>query len=166
MQEEILTLTTHSPHETEVLGENLGQLLKGGEVIGLMGDMGCGKTCFIKGLAKGVGADPKEVSSPTFTLQHSYSGKFCLHHWDLYRLQQVEEAEELDILDQFDDPNASVVIEWAEKAKELLPKQHLSINIQYVDEHTRYFELRGKGKHYQGLLNQLPSLLSQSPLKP
>src|SRR5512138_504870 len=79
---------TASPAETEALGERLGRTAEGGEVVGLEGELGAGKTCFVRGLARGLGADPDAVASPTFVIATEYrGGRLPLHHVDLYRLE-------------------------------------------------------------------------------
>jgi tRNA threonylcarbamoyladenosine biosynthesis protein TsaE len=81
-------LTTASPAETEALGERLGRAALGGEVLGLEGELGAGKTCLVRGLARGLGADPELVASPTFVIATEYrGGRLPLHHVDLYRLE-------------------------------------------------------------------------------
>jgi tRNA threonylcarbamoyladenosine biosynthesis protein TsaE len=80
-------LVTASPEETEALGERLGRAARGGELLGLTGDLGAGKTCLVRGLARGLGADPEEVASPTFVTVTEYrGGRLPLVHADLYRL--------------------------------------------------------------------------------
>src|SRR5499426_4091316 len=79
---------TRSPDETEALAERLGRAAKGGELLGLEGELGAGKTCFVRGLARGLGADPDAVASPTFVIATEYrGGRHPLHHVDLYRLE-------------------------------------------------------------------------------
>src|SRR5438034_6496096 len=82
-------VTTHTPEETEALGEALGRAARGGELIGLVGELGAGKTCLVRGLARGLGADPDRVHSPSFTTVTEYpGGRLLLVHVDLYRLEQ------------------------------------------------------------------------------
>src|SRR5262252_3202345 len=79
---------TGSPAETEALGERLGATADGGELVGLEGELGAGKTCFVRGLARGLGIDPDAVASPTFVIATEYrGGRLPLHHVDLYRLE-------------------------------------------------------------------------------
>jgi tRNA threonylcarbamoyladenosine biosynthesis protein TsaE len=79
---------TASPGETEALGERLGRTARGGEIVGLEGELGAGKTCFVRGLARGLGADPDAVASPTFVIATEYrGGRLPLQHVDLYRLE-------------------------------------------------------------------------------
>jgi len=81
-------ITTARPEETEALGARLGRAARGGELLGLMGDLGAGKTCLVRGLAEGLGADPEAVHSPTFVIATEYrGGRLPLHHIDLYRLE-------------------------------------------------------------------------------
>ena len=87
-------IRTSSPEDTKTWGVRLARLLFPGAVIGLEGNLGAGKTCFVKGLATGLGIDEDEISSPTFTLiAEHYRGKIPLYHIDLYRLEGAEVAE-------------------------------------------------------------------------
>lgn len=89
-----MTATTRSEEETAAVGRDFGRTLYSGTVVLLSGDLGAGKTAFVRGLAEGLGIDPREVSSPTFTLIQEYrGGRLPLHHVDLYRLQPREVAD-------------------------------------------------------------------------
>ena len=112
MTEEIITT---SADMTEAAGERLAQSLSAGDVVLLFGDLGAGKTAFVRGLARGLGAAPEEVSSPTFTLIQEYSGRLKLYHVDLYRLEPVE-VDDLGLDDLISDDGV-VAIEWAERWK-------------------------------------------------
>ena len=109
--------TSHSPEETFEAGRRAGERLRGGEILLLSGTLGAGKTVFTKGLAAGLGLDPSEVSSPSFTLVNRHAeGRLVLYHLDLYRLAEgpgAAHAVELDEL--LSDERAVVVIEWAER---------------------------------------------------
>ena len=86
--EPVREVTTASPDETEALGARLGRAARGGELLGLVGDLGAGKTCLVRGLAAGLGADPDVVHSPTFVIATEYrGGRLALHHVDLYRCE-------------------------------------------------------------------------------
>ncbi len=107
-----IEVVTRSEAETAALGARLGQTLKPGAVVHLLGDLGAGKTAFVRGLASGLGLDPEEVSSPTFTLIQEYRGPVTLFHVDLYRLAGAEVPDlELDALAA----DGIVAIEWADR---------------------------------------------------
>jgi len=109
-----MMLETSSEAETEAAGESLGRSLDAGSVVLLYGDLGAGKTAFVRGMARGVGALPDEVSSPTFTLVQEYAGtSLTLYHVDLYRLDSAE-VDDLG-LDDLVDSRGIVAIEWAER---------------------------------------------------
>jgi len=110
-------LTSSSPEETFDAGRRVGERLAGGETLLLSGPLGAGKTVFVKGLATGLGLDPAEVSSPSFTLVNSYKeGRLPLHHIDLYRLAEgASSAHAVDLEELLTDERAVVVIEWAER---------------------------------------------------
>jgi tRNA threonylcarbamoyladenosine biosynthesis protein TsaE len=108
------TLETASEAETEAAGEQLARTLTPGAVVLLYGDLGAGKTAFVRGMARGLGAAPDDVSSPTFTIMQEYGGgSIRLHHVDLYRLSPAE-IDDLG-LDDLIDGGAIVAVEWADR---------------------------------------------------
>ena len=109
--------TTESPEQTFAVGRALGERLSGGEILLLGGPLGAGKTVFVKGLAAGLGCDPGEVSSPSFTLVNRYDeGRLVLYHLDLYRLAEgAAAAHAVDLDELLSDERAVIVIEWAER---------------------------------------------------
>jgi len=110
------TILTNSEEDTSAAGERFSSRLRGGDVLLLHGDLGAGKTAFVRGLARGLGAAPDDVSSPTFTLIQEYRGRLTLYHVDLYRLQPIEVA---DLgLDELTSGDTIVAIEWAERWNE------------------------------------------------
>ena len=110
MSEEILT---QGEDETSNVGERLARTLRPGDVVLLYGELGAGKTAFVRGLARGLGADPEDVSSPTFTLIQEYAGRIPLYHVDLYRLEP-HEIPDLG-LDDLMLGDGVVAIEWADR---------------------------------------------------
>ncbi len=129
---EPVTIETTSATETQAFAENLGQQLRGGETIELIGDVGAGKTTFVKGLARGVGSSDR-VSSPTFTVNNVYAGKkFSLYHYDFYRLDDYEIiARELG--ETLVEGKAVVVMEWTEELESRL-HDRLRISIEPSSE--------------------------------
>jgi tRNA threonylcarbamoyladenosine biosynthesis protein TsaE len=107
------TIITQSEDETSAAGARLGEQLRAGDVVLLYGDLGAGKTAFVRGLARGVGAPADDVSSPTFTLVQEYHGRVPLYHVDLYRLEP-KEVDDLG-LEELVIGDGVVAIEWAER---------------------------------------------------
>jgi tRNA threonylcarbamoyladenosine biosynthesis protein TsaE len=110
----VTTITTHSESETSAVGREVAATLSAGAVVLLYGDLGAGKTAFVRGLAEGLGVSPAEVSSPTFTLVQEYrGGRLTLFHVDLYRLNDPREIDDLG-LDELA-VEGVLAIEWADK---------------------------------------------------
>jgi tRNA threonylcarbamoyladenosine biosynthesis protein TsaE len=126
---------THSEDETTTIARELATDVKAGDVILLSGNLGAGKTAFVRGLAAGLGIDPEEVSSPTFTLVHEYrGGRLTLYHADLYRLDRVA-TDDLG-LEEMGVADGVLAIEWPDRLSHALPGAH-RIDIEIVDEKTR-----------------------------
>ena len=125
-------IKTNNPEDTEAVGEKLAGDLRSGDVVGLYGELGAGKTCLVRGLARGLESSGP-VSSPTFTMINEYPGRVPLYHIDLYRIATLVEVEDLGFEDYISGFGVCVV-EWAEKAGILLPIGHWKIK----------FEIRGK----------------------
>jgi tRNA threonylcarbamoyladenosine biosynthesis protein TsaE len=134
------TYTTSSVEETIALGKQFGSKLKGGEVIEFIGDLGAGKTSFMRGLAEGIESEDS-VSSPTFTISNIYSGREGLeiHHFDFYRLLEPGLVQE-QLKEAIEDPKAIVCVEWAETVRGVLPENRITIQITTIDEETREFK--------------------------
>ena len=126
---------TRSEAETAALARELASSLKAGSVILLSGNLGAGKTAFVRGLAAGLGVDPEEVSSPTFTLIHEYrGGRLTLYHVDLYRLERAA-AEDLG-LEELGVSDGVLAIEWPDRLAHELPDA-IAVRIDILDEDTR-----------------------------
>jgi tRNA threonylcarbamoyladenosine biosynthesis protein TsaE len=116
-----LQLTSGSPGDTLAIARALGEILAPGDVVGLTGELGAGKTLFCKGVGESLGIPPDRVLSPSFTIVTEHRGRLPLTHVDVYRLDTVREAEEIG-LDETFSGHGVCVVEWAEKVSELLPR--------------------------------------------
>jgi len=126
---------TRSEEETAAVARALAETLRAGDVILLSGTLGAGKTAFVRGLAAGLGIDPDEVSSPTFTLVHEYrGGRLPLYHADLYRLERVA-AEELG-LEEMGAADGVLAIEWPDRLAHAIPGAR-EVHIDIVGDSTR-----------------------------
>lgn len=124
-----MTIETRSPEQTFQIGVNLAKLAKPGQVFTLEGDLGVGKTVFTQGFAKGLGID-EPVNSPTFTIVQVYeSGRLPFYHFDVYRIGDVEEMEEVGFEDYVMGEGVSL-IEWANLIEEILPEFRTEIKIE------------------------------------
>lgn len=124
-----MIIETYGPEETKELGEKIGRQTRPGQIYTLTGDLGVGKTVFTQGLARGLGIK-EPVSSPTFTIVQIYEeGRLPLYHFDVYRIGDVEEMEEIGYDDYFFG-NGVCLIEWAELIQELIPEQAIRIRIE------------------------------------
>lgn len=133
-------MITANEEETSAAGEALGRDLKPGDVVLLFGDLGAGKTAFVRGMARGVGADPDDVSSPTFTIVQEYAGRSAtLYHVDLYRLESAE-IDDLG-LDDLVSSDGIVAIEWAERWKGR-PDDVTEVRLEHRGEDRRAIDIR------------------------
>ena len=126
---------TKSEKETFKLGQKLARRLKGGEIIALKGDLGAGKTIFIKGIAKGLGIK-QTITSPSFILMKIYPVKFFakikyLCHVDAYRLKNSQELVDIGINDWLGKKKVITVIEWSDQVEDILPKKRIEIKIDF-----------------------------------
>jgi len=148
-----LKLISHSPEQTQKLGVRIGELALPGDIFLLVGKLGTGKTCLTQGIAWGLGI--KEYAlSPSFVLVRELYGRLPLYHVDLYRLDHIEEIEELG-LDEYLYGNGICVVEWAEKGLTVLPTEHLLIQIGYLPDTERSFQLKPSGPRYREIVAQL-----------
>jgi tRNA threonylcarbamoyladenosine biosynthesis protein TsaE len=137
----LATFQTATPEETVEAGRALGSRLAPGSVVALAGDLGAGKTHFVRGLAAGWGADPEEAASPTFALLHEYPApRGNVHHLDLYRAKDANEVWSA-VHDELDHASGLLVIEWADRFPELVPAGALWVRIRHAGEGRREFEI-------------------------
>jgi len=128
------------------LAFEIAKRLEGGEILLLKGDLGTGKTTFVKALAEGLMIDPDDVRSPTFTIVNTYVGRnLTLLHADLYRLSDPSEVLELDLLGLLG-PETVLAVEWPELLAGFIGKNALKIELEYEDEKTRRLKLSGSYK--------------------
>lgn len=119
---------------TEAAGAALGRVVRAGDVVALCGDLGAGKTTFVRGVALGAGADADEVASPTFALINEYPGRVVIAHLDLYRLERERELDDIGFDDLLDRPEVAAVIEWADRFAHRLPRDHLRIELTHAGD--------------------------------
>lgn len=136
--------TTDSPEETIAAGKTFVADLYSGDVVCLEGELGAGKTHFVKGMAEGLGIDQGEVQSPTFTLINEYMGEQSLYHFDCYRMESPREALEIGAEEYFYG-DGICVIEWPERILTLIPTEAIWIYIEAPDKDTRKFVIRKRG---------------------
>ncbi len=144
---------------TNRLGQMIGQALRGGEVLALFGDLGTGKTVLVRGLAAGLGARPRTVSSPTFALIHTYQGRLPLVHADLYRIESATELDHLGLTDYFDGQHV-LAIEWADKAGSSLPEDCLELRLSHQGNTVRDLLVKARGPSSQTLLSAVITRLT------
>jgi tRNA threonylcarbamoyladenosine biosynthesis protein TsaE len=151
-QAPMLDLISQSPEHTRKLGARLGELMRGGELVLLEGDLGAGKTALTQGIAEGLQVR-QVVSSPTFTLLKEYEGRLPLYHFDLYRLDDPLEILDLGFEEYFSGSGVCVV-EWADKAGELWPAEHLRIGFTAISETQRRLLMSAAGPRSVELLRE------------
>ena len=151
-----LDLISHSPEQTQRIGARIGKLALPGDIFLLVGRLGTGKTCLTQGIAWGLNIK-EHALSPSFVIMRELYGRLPLYHIDLFRLDHVEEIEELG-LDDYLYGKGVCVVEWAEKGLSVLPTEHLLIQIDYLSDTERSFRLEPRGKRYLELLTQLKPL--------
>ena len=148
-------IETRSAHETKSWGRRLASVLEGGELLGLMGDLGAGKTCFVKGIAAGLNLREGDILSPTFTMIQEHRGRMPLYHIDLYRLEEAA-LDDLGLREYLFTPGVAAV-EWFERLREAGELEVLSVRISYVGPSARRIEFVAGSGRYEHLLERLRS---------
>ena len=137
------TYLSESVEQTEAIAADLARTLTGGACVALSGDLGAGKTRFVRGLVRGLGGNPRAVSSPTFVLLNVYDSpgsRLTVYHLDAYRMAGAEDFEAIgfsELLEQ----GGIVVVEWPERVEELLPPDRVRVRIEPLDESRRRIEI-------------------------
>jgi tRNA threonylcarbamoyladenosine biosynthesis protein TsaE len=129
-------VTSRSERETAQVAEAMAAGFHGGEVVLLSGELGAGKTAFVRGLARGLGADPDEVASPTFVLLTAYRGRLTLHHADLYRLRGDGDEREIG-LEELPGPRGVLAVEWGERLRDVPWRRPLRVRLDHAGEDVR-----------------------------
>lgn len=150
-----MEIISNSPLETEELGAQLGSLLFPGAVVALLGGLGTGKTCFVRGLVSSVAPQSSHlVASPTFAIMNSYSGNTPVYHFDFYRLAGDNDIAELGF-DEYFQGDGICVIEWSERLSDLLPDDYVTVEFEYSGEHKRSITMTARGSISSRTLNDL-----------
>ena len=154
------TLHSHHPDQTTQWAKRLGALLEPGDVIGLEGPLGAGKTWFVQGLAQGLGIPLEtEVRSPSFALIHEYKGRLPVYHVDLYRLNHAQELQELGLW-ELAESHGVLIVEWLSLFPKAIPAEYVQIEIAFAQqEHARDIHLTPHGERYKKLLSLLDDSL-------
>ena len=135
------TVVSHSADETQAAGERLGERLRAGAVVACIGELGAGKTCFLQGLARGLGVE-SPVTSPTFVLINEYRGRVRVHHLDAYRTESLLEVLDLGI-EELMHGDGVTVIEWADKLLPILPAHTITVTIDGLGDEPRRIVIEG-----------------------
>lgn len=137
----MLTITTNSESETEKLGESFAATLPDGSVVAMYGELGAGKTAFVRGMARGMGIDCR-VSSPTFTIVNEYEGPRTLIHFDMYRLSSPDELFDIG-WDDYLKRNAVCAVEWSEKVEDAFFGDEITVRFEKLSDHSRRITIDG-----------------------
>jgi tRNA threonylcarbamoyladenosine biosynthesis protein TsaE len=149
-----LLFVADSVEKTNSLGKKLGSFMLAGDLIALSGELGAGKTTFVKALARGLGIPEDGVSSPSYTLLNEYNGRIPMYHFDLYRLEGADDVDDLGF-DEYMEGDGLAVVEWADVAPQILPSEYLEIKIMISGEENRDLELKGIGERYVKIVERL-----------
>jgi tRNA threonylcarbamoyladenosine biosynthesis protein TsaE len=148
-----MVIESRSPHETKSWGRRLASLLEGGELLGLIGDLGAGKTCFIKGLARGLSLREEDILSPTFTMIQEHHGRFPLYHIDLYRLEGAT-LDDLGLREYLFSEGVAAV-EWFERLRGGAEMEYLSVRISYAGANLRRIEFSAVDSRHAQIISKL-----------
>jgi tRNA threonylcarbamoyladenosine biosynthesis protein TsaE len=146
-----------SETETDILAGKLAAALEPGTVVALVGNLGAGKTRFVRAICEALGIDRHEIASPTYVLVHEYEGRLPVYHFDTYRLRQPAEFLALGA-DEYLNSEGVCLIEWADRVVELLPQDYLRVEIVATGETVREFSFTATGPKSQRIVLRLKSL--------
>ncbi|EKU71413.1 tRNA (adenosine(37)-N6)-threonylcarbamoyltransferase complex ATPase subunit type 1 TsaE [Selenomonas sp. F0473] len=157
----MLTCITHSPEETAHLAGTIGKIIREGTVICLDGELGVGKTLFVRALARTLGVE-SDVTSPTFNLMNIYEAACPIVHFDLYRIDSEEELEDIGFHEYAEALEGIVLIEWASKFPDAMPADRLTVQIDALTDEERQFTFDAVGEKSTVLLKELDGLVNPS----
>jgi len=157
-----LILHSSSSRETKAWGRRLALTLQGGELIGFSGELGVGKTCFIKGLARGLNLREEDILSPTFTMIQEHRGRVQLYHIDLYRLEEAG-LDDLGLREYLFSSGVAAV-EWFDRLREVDELSCLSIRISYAGANLRKIEVTARDDRYLAIIEKLKRHLESAAL--
>ena len=149
-----MQVISKSASHTKRLGRSIAKRLARGDIIALFGDLGSGKTTLTKGIAEKMGVRSARVNSPTFVLLKTYKARLPLYHFDFYRAKDILDAYRIGCEEYFFGDGVSV-IEWADRIKEILPKEYLAIKLFIKDENKRLLRFYAYGRRYKKLIKEL-----------
>ncbi len=155
---EAVCAVTNAPEQTEELAAAFAACCQPNDVVGLQGTLGVGKTCFVRGLARGLGSDDRVVS-PTFVLMRVYDGRLTLYHFDAYRLADASDMEAIGCAETFESGGVSIV-EWAGRVAGCLPPQRFLLSIRVGGPTQRRFRLTAQGKDPRARLDAFRRVLA------
>jgi tRNA threonylcarbamoyladenosine biosynthesis protein TsaE len=151
------SVISQSARQTMIWGRKLGKLVQGGEIIGLVGELGAGKTCLVRGFAEGIGVGKGAwVRSPTFTLINEYDGRLPVYHIDLYRIGKAEEIETLNLREYLYASGVSL-IEWFDYLPANEIDEYLEIRLAHAGLKERQLTFVARGTRYEALIENLRS---------
>jgi len=151
----VFSVVSRSSLQTRNLGKRLGKLLKGGEIIGLTGELGSGKSCFVRGVAEGLAVGEKAwIRSPTFTLINEYHGRLPVYHIDLYRVGSPRDMQELDLVEYLFSDGVSL-IEWFDHLPAGEAEEYLNIKFEHVNGNQRKLTFVAYGSRYDQIIEDL-----------
>lgn len=150
-----LGIITRRPEKTRAFGRQIGEALTRGMVLFLEGDLGSGKTVLVQGLAEGLAVpDAIVVASPSYALIHEYPGRIPLFHVDLYRIEAPDDVDDLGLFDILDSDHV-IAIEWAERIRDALPPEGLTIRLTMINDDTRKISVTASGLRAANVLRTL-----------
>jgi tRNA threonylcarbamoyladenosine biosynthesis protein TsaE len=154
----VIEARTKGPSETSELAAAVAGLARDGDLLVLVGDLGAGKTMFVKGFGSALGVSDT-ITSPTFTLAREYRGKYLIHHLDVYRIEQLEEVRDL-ALPELLDGGAVTLIEWGDTIAPMLPNDYLEVRLEFGEgDDDRLISLRCVGARWSARSGALCSVL-------